>query len=105
MGGGMPHWTVALLLFFITGPAEEIFWRGFLQNRLSSYFGGWQGWLMCSALYAGVHVVTWNFMLVGAAAVAGLYWGLLFWRLGNLATVIISHAVWSVVIFTIFPTM
>ena len=27
-GGGTPMWVIALLLFFITGPAEEIYWRG-----------------------------------------------------------------------------
>lgn len=105
IGEGTPLWLVAVLLFFVTGPAEEIYWRGFLQNRLAHYFGGCKGWLLASAIYAGVHVCTWNFMLVGAAAVAGLFWGFLYWRLGNLAPVIISHAVWSSVIFVVFPTM
>ncbi|UCF83244.1 MAG: CPBP family intramembrane metalloprotease [Desulfobacteraceae bacterium] len=105
IGEGTPLWVIALLLFFITGPAEEFYWRGFLQHRLARRFGGWQGWLMGTGIYAGVHVFAWNFMLVGAAGVAGLFWGLLYWRLGNLAPVIISHAVWSVCIFAIFPTM
>jgi membrane protease YdiL (CAAX protease family) len=104
-GKGTPIYVIVLLLFFITGPAEEIYWRGFLQNRLSRRFGGWQGWIISTGIYAGVHICTFNFMLVGAAAVAGLFWGLIFWRLNNLAPVIISHAVWSVVIFAVFPTM
>lgn len=105
MGEGMPIWIVALLLFFIIGPAEEIFWRGFLQTRLAAHFGQWQGWFMASALYAGVHIFTWNLMLIGAAAIAGLFWGFLYLKWKNLAPVIISHAVWSTVIFAVFPTM
>jgi membrane protease YdiL (CAAX protease family) len=103
LGEGSTTGIIVLLLIFITGPAEEIYWRGFVQKRLSDHFGGWQGWLMASAIYAGVHVCTLNFMLIGAAGVAGLFWGLLYWRLNNLALVIISHAIWSVGIFAVFP--
>jgi len=105
LGKGSSMWVIVLLLFFITGPAEEIYWRGFLQKRLSKHFGNWQGWIIAAAIYAAVHICSLNFMLVGAAAVAGLFWGWLYWRLGNLAPVIISHAVWSASIFAIFPTL
>lgn len=105
LGRDSPRWMIVLLLFFITGPAEEFFWRGFLQHRLAGRFGGCRGWLLASAIYAAVHICSLNFMLVGAAAVAGLFWGLLYWRLGNLAPVMISHAVWSTGIFVFFPIM
>jgi len=94
---------VVLLLIFITGPAEEIYWRGFVQKRLSHHLGAWQGWLIATVIYSAVHICTLNFMLVGAAAVAGLFWGFLYWRLNNLVPVIISHAIWSVGIFAVFP--
>jgi hypothetical protein len=42
-------------------------------------------------------------MLIGAAAVAGAFWGAMFWRYKNLMPVIISHSVWSTVIFAVFP--
>jgi membrane protease YdiL (CAAX protease family) len=42
-------------------------------------------------------------MLVGAAAVAGGFWGAMYARSGNLAPVIVSHSVWSAVIFAVFP--
>ena len=102
-GHGTRLWVVALLLFFVTGPAEEIYWRGFLQHQLMHHFGGWQGWLLCTALYAGLHVWALNFMLIGAAAVAGAFWGAMYWRLGRLAPIIISHSVWSTVIFALSP--
>ena len=102
-GAGTPMWVIALLLFFITGPSEEIYWRGFLQHNLMRRFGGWQGWLLTTAIYAGVHIWSLNFMLIGAAGVAGAFWGAMYWRLNNLAPVIISHALWSAFIFAVFP--
>ncbi|MFP4476442.1 MAG: CPBP family intramembrane glutamic endopeptidase [Desulfatibacillaceae bacterium] len=102
-GEGTPVWVICLLLFFVTGPAEEIYWRGFLQKRLAARLGGWQGWLVAAALYAGVHVWALNFMLIGAAGVAGLFWGAMYWRLGRVPALIISHSIWSTVIFAVFP--
>jgi membrane protease YdiL (CAAX protease family) len=102
-GTGTPMWVIALLLFFITGPCEELYWRGYLQDNLMKRFGPLQGWLLATAVYAGVHIWSFNFMLIGAAAVAGAFWGAMYWRLNNLAPVIISHSVWSMVIFAVFP--
>jgi len=102
-GAGTPLLTIALLLFFVTGPSEEIFWRGYLQRSLMERFGRWPGWAFATAIYAGVHIWSFNFMLVGAAAVAGAFWGAMYARLGRLAPVIISHSVWSTVIFAVFP--
>jgi len=96
-------WAIALLLFFVTGPSEELYWRGYLQKNLMMRFGQWQGWLLATAIYAAVHIWSFNFMLIGAAAVAGAFWGAMYWRLKNLAPVIISHSVWSAVIFAVFP--
>ena len=102
-GTGTPMWVIALLLFFITGPCEELYWRGYLQDNLMKRFGPWQGWVLATTIYAGVHIWSFNFMLIGAAAVAGAFWGVMYWRLKNLGPVIISHSVWSMVIFAVFP--
>jgi len=102
-GEGTPLWAIAVLLFCVTGPSEEIFWRGYLQRNLMDRFGRWPGWAIATAVYAGVHVWSLNFMLVGAAAVAGAFWGAMYAHLGRLSPVILSHAVWSTVIFAVFP--
>jgi membrane protease YdiL (CAAX protease family) len=102
-GDGTPLWTIAVLLFCVTGPSEEIYWRGFLQQALMDRLGRWGGWAAATALYAGVHIWSFNFMLVGAAAVAGAFWGALYARCGRLAPVIVSHSIWSTVIFAVFP--
>jgi membrane protease YdiL (CAAX protease family) len=94
---------IGLLLLFVIGPAEEIYWHGFVQRRLVERYGAKAGVLGTAIVYALVHVVSWNFMLVAAAGVCGLYWGLLFQREKNLIPLIISHALWDFLIFVLFP--
>ncbi len=103
IGEGTSMWVIAMLLFLVTGPSEEIYWRGYLQDNLMKRFGPWQGWLIATAIYAIVHIWSFNFMLIGAAFVAGAFWGAMYLHLKNLAPVIISHSVWSMVIFAVFP--
>jgi membrane protease YdiL (CAAX protease family) len=104
-GEGSRMGIVFLLLFFVTGPGEELYWRGYIQDRFMKRFGGLRGLLITVALYAGVHIWSFNFMLIGAAAVAGAFWGIMFWRLKNLVPVIISHSVWSAFIFAVIPLL
>ncbi|NLC77068.1 MAG: CPBP family intramembrane metalloprotease [Clostridia bacterium] len=97
--------VIALVLLFITSPAEEIFWRGFIQKWAMEKYGDLRGWLLGSCIYAGVHLASGNFMLVMAALVAGLFWGYLYKWEGNLVSCIISHCIWTVGIFLLIPVM
>jgi membrane protease YdiL (CAAX protease family) len=94
---------IFLVLFFITSPGEEIFWRGFLQRWAMDKYGRFKGFLLASLIYAAVHIVSGNFMLVMAALVAGLFWGLMYLMEENIVSLIISHALWTVGIFLFFP--
>ncbi len=95
---------VGLLLFFFIGPAEEIFWRGFLQNSLQKKFKNpIYGWIVAGLIYGFVHIWALNFMLLMAALICGLFWGYIFYRTGNLWPGIISHALWDVAVFLIIP--
>jgi uncharacterized protein len=96
---------IGLLLLFIIGPGEEIYWRGFIQNTLSRKIGENKGYIISVLLYAGVHIITGNVMLVIAALVCGIYWGWLYKKEKSLLPVIISHAIWDLTIFIIFPLM
>ena len=100
---GQNPWLIAGLLLFIIGPAEEIFWRGFVQGRLSRKYGLLVGLIVAAAIYTVVHVWSFNLMLIAASAICGAFWGLLFAVTGNLWPCIISHAVWDVTIFILFP--
>lgn len=94
---------IALLLFFIIGPAEEIFWRGFVMERLSEKWGTWGGFISATLIYSAIHIWAFNFILFMAALICGVFWGLLYKYNKNLFTVIISHALWDVMVFVIFP--
>lgn len=103
LGIGTNPLLVTFLLLFITGPGEEIFWRGFLQSQLVQRCGQLKGFLLASLLYGGVHIFSGNIMLIGAAFVAGSFWGLIYlWR-QDLLMVIISHSLWSAFIFAVRP--
>lgn len=98
-------YLVTLILLFVTSPGEEFFWRGFLQRWAMRRFGAGPGWLAVALLYGAVHLVSGNIMLVLAALVAGLFWGWLYRSTGSLFACIISHALWTVAIFVLFPIM
>jgi hypothetical protein len=102
-GEGTQRWVICLLLLCVTSPAEEIYWRGFLQEDLGRKLGPPAGWAVATSLYALVHLPAWNFMLIGAAAVAGAFWGLLYWKVRRVWPLIICHAAWSVTIFALVP--
>lgn len=95
--------TIALLLFFVMGPAEEIYWHGFVQRSFSSHFGPAVGILLTSGIYALVHIFACNLMLLIAASICGIFWGWLYQREQNLIPVILSHSIWDLTIFVLFP--
>ena len=66
-------------------------------------YGDLRGWVIATVLYAAVHISSFNFMLIGAAAVAGAFWGLMYLRWKRLAPVIASHSLWSAFIFAVVP--
>ena len=103
--GEISLWAVSLLLFFVTGPCEEIFWRGGVQRLLGREAGGVTALLCAALLYSLVHVWTLNLPLMLAALVAGLFWGFLFHSERSLVPGIVSHSVWSVLIFVLLPLM
>ena len=106
MKDGESLWQLSLLMLFIIGPAEEIFWRGYVQESFSRYKGANWGFVLTTLVYAVVHAGSLNFMLIMAALVAGFVWGLLY-RLfpQRFAAIIISHALWDVAVFVLFPIM
>jgi membrane protease YdiL (CAAX protease family) len=100
-----PKGEIAARLVAIIGPAEEIFWRGFVQASLARIFGRWRGAAAGAAAYGGVHVITGNFTLFGAAGVAGAHWAALYAMGMPLGALIVSHAAWDVWIFLLQPTI
>ena len=104
MKEGESPWLLTALMLFLIGPAEEIFWRGYVQNKLQQRYTPNMGYVVTTAIYALVHAGSCNFMLIMAALVAGAAWGLMY-RLfpQKFGAIILSHALWDVAVFVWFP--
>lgn len=102
--GETSPWLLSALLLLLIGPAEELFWRGYIQRTLSEKWNADKGTAATLVLYSLVHVPSGNFMLVAAAFTAGLFWGLLYRFLPQrLWAIVISHAIWDAAVFVWFP--
>ena len=64
MKNGENPWLLSILLLILIGPAEEIFWRGYVQNALSKRWSPNVGFIVTTLVYALVHIWSFNFMLV-----------------------------------------
>src|SRR5579859_3555655 len=99
-----PRPIIAAALVAVIGPSEELFWRGLVQRAFMKRFGAVRGTAAAAAAYGGVHVVTGNATLTGAAGTAGLYWGAEYALQRRLAPLLVSHVLWDLWIFLIQPT-
>jgi membrane protease YdiL (CAAX protease family) len=100
-----PKGEIAVRLLAVIAPAEELFWRGLVQAGLMRWLGRWPGAAAGAAAYGGVHLVTGNFTLFGAAGIAGTHWATLYALGMPIGALIVSHAAWDVWIFLLQPTM
>ncbi|MBQ9667050.1 MAG: CPBP family intramembrane metalloprotease [Bacteroidaceae bacterium] len=104
MKTGNQPWLIALLLLFIIGPAEELFWRGYVQHRLSERWSPTLGYVCATAIYTLVHLPSGNFMLIMAAMVCGVCWGGLYRLMPrHFLAILLSHALWDCAAFVWFP--
>jgi membrane protease YdiL (CAAX protease family) len=94
---------ILLLLGLLVGPGEEVYWRGFLQDRTSALLGSAKGFWLTALLYALVHVASGNAMLVLAAGVCGLFWGLTYRIFRSPILNAVSHTLWDLAVFVIWP--
>ena len=108
MKTGLPPYAIALLLFLVIGPAEELFWRGYVQRTFVRILPGKRpadlAFVLTTLIYALVHIWSFNFMLIMAALVAGAVWGMIY-RLNpkSLPALVVSHALWDAIVFVVFP--
>ena len=96
-------WVVGIALLLWIGPAEEIFWRGFIQRRLARRYGAFFAFAQTLVIYTLIHIWSFNLMLLSAAFVCGFVWGAMFWKFGSIRPGLISHAVWDVLVFVVLP--
>jgi hypothetical protein len=100
---GVPLLRVVLLISLVIGPGEELFWRGFFQERTAATTRPLFGFVLTAMLYTAVHLASGNIMLVLAAAVCGVFWGWLYLRFRSPVLNIVSHTLWDLAVFVVFP--
>lgn len=94
------HYIVLVLIFI---PGEELFWRGFVQKRLSHYMNEWAAALISAALFASVFLYSNHWIWMLAAFCAGLFWGGLYIWKKSIPMLIISHLIFDLLLIVLFP--
>jgi uncharacterized protein len=88
----------AVALFFILAPAEELFWRGVVQARVSMRFGAVRAVVVATAIPVVLALATGQQLLALAIIPTYAVWGTLTaWR-GTLIAALVSHALWTTLI-------
>lgn len=102
-GTGSPGAALALALFI--APAEELFWRGVVQQALRPRFGR-VGCVVVAAVLSSLALLAFREPLLALAAFpTSLAWGLLAeWRRSLVASWV-SHSLWDVLIVILLPAL
>lgn len=88
----------ALVLVLLAAPAEELFWRGVVQEKLVRRLGAVRGVAAATAIAALAALATGEPVLALATVPTYAAWGALgAWR-GSLAAPILSHAAWTLLV-------
>lgn len=101
LGPSMLWHYIVLMLVII--PGEEIFWRGFVLKRLSKHLNVRTSIITSSILYASANIYSGSLLLLLTALIAGVFWGLLYTWKKSLPLVIVSHLIFDLCLFVLFP--
>ncbi|MCH1627817.1 CPBP family intramembrane glutamic endopeptidase [Ferdinandcohnia quinoae] len=97
-------WWHYIALFLIIIPGEELFWRGFIQKRLSQNLSSSGLSILSSAiLYTSANLYAGNLLFLLATLVGGILWGALYVWKRNIVVNIISHLIFDLLLIVIFP--
>ncbi|MDN7226126.1 type II CAAX endopeptidase family protein [Planococcus sp. N064] len=92
-----------LLLMFIIVPGEEIFWRGFVQQKLKSYVSTTYSVLIAALLF-GLALGFGGFVPgIFAGVATGIVLGFLYEWKRSMPLLIIAHLVMIVLLFLVLP--
>ncbi len=84
-----------VLIAFLAGVGEELFFRGWLQNFLAAKWGIWPGILLASAIFGVVHYLSSTYAVY--AFLTGLYLGLIYQVFGNVYIVMLVHGLYDLI--------
>lgn len=93
---------VSLILVII--PAEELFWRGYVQRNLEKSSLRYPV-VLAAVLYMSAHLYAGALLLLVAALMAGMVWGYLYKRTGTMTVPLLSHLVFDLLLLVFFPLL
>ena len=103
--------TILYLFFcvFLVGLGEELFWRGFIQQKISIRLSKNMAIWLTAILFGLVHFYIFTFLSIksgifflGLIALAGAFWGYLFERFHNIWGPAIAHGLTAFIIWKYF---
>ena len=92
-----PVWVIGLFLVPVV-TAEELVWRGLVQEAIGRHAGQLATVLLTGLVYGLAHILLGSPLLVAVAIACGLYWSALRWQSHSLLPGLIAHLVWDVLI-------
>jgi membrane protease YdiL (CAAX protease family) len=99
-----PGGLAVLVIVFATSPSEEVLWRGAVFARLTRRYGaGWRPVVMTTLAYGFFVGLSLNPVLGLAALACGLVWARQRQVTGSLVPSLVSHALWSLLMFLYVP--
>jgi membrane protease YdiL (CAAX protease family) len=97
-----PFWLPRVLLPFII-LAEELIWRGVVFEALSRRLPLPPTVLLSALIYAGIHLPIGSPLLLALALLCGFFWSTLRAATGSLVPGLLSHLVWDLLVFLLWP--
>ncbi|HLU21849.1 CPBP family intramembrane glutamic endopeptidase [Lederbergia graminis] len=94
------HYFVLILIII---PGEEVFWRGFIQKRISRHLTPFRAIMTTALLNSLPYCFTGYPLLIIAAFFSAIVWGWLYVWKRNIMLVIISHLIFDVLLIILFP--
>jgi uncharacterized protein len=99
-----PGALAALVIVFGTSPSEEVLWRGAVFARLTRRYGpGWRPVAATTGLYALFVGCSGSPALALAALVCGTVWARQRQVTGSIVPGLVSHALWSLLMYLYIP--
>lgn len=93
-------------LFFVVIIGEELFWRGFILQRLLKTGLSPKNAIVFAALfYTSANLYAGSILLLLATFTAGIVWSHLYYKTNNIWTVFLSHIVFDGLLLMIFPLL
>jgi len=95
-----------IFCFVLIGLGEEIFWRGFIQKKISDYLSANLSIWITATLFALIHFYIFTILPINLGifflfliAISGVVWGYLFKHFNNVLSSAISHGITAFIIW------